>query len=134
MQHFIDQAIHNERFHECVHTNFSERFFDWKVTILFYTALHYLKALAATREIDIGNTHTDIEYNCNPDRSGRKMMITRNAWREYKNLYRYSHTSRYEGITDIDTFEKLKEIDYGYCKVHLNAFKKYIKGQGLPID
>lgn len=134
MQHFIDQAIHNERFHECVHSNFSERFFDWKVTILFYTALHYLKALAANRNIHIGNTHTDIEYNCNPDRTGRRMSITRTAWREYKNLYRYSHTSRYEGITDIETFEKLKEIDYGYCKIHLEAFKKYIKGQGLPID
>lgn len=134
MQHFIDQAIHNERFHECVHSNFSESFFDWKITILFYTAIHYLKALAADRNIDIGSTHTDIEYNCNPDRTGRKMPITRNAWREYKNLYRYSHTSRYEGITDIATFEKLKEIDYSYCKIHLDTFKKYIKGQGLPIN
>jgi hypothetical protein len=133
MQHFIDQAIHNERFHECVHSNFSDSFFDWEITILFYTAIHYLKALAANRNIDIGNTHTDIEYNCNPDRRGLKMPITRRAWNEYKSLYRYSHTSRYEGITDIETFDKLKEIDYGYCKIHLEAFKKYIKGQGLPI-
>lgn len=63
MQQFIDQAIHNEKFHECVHTNFTDSFFDWKITILFYTAIHYLKALAAKRNIDIGNTHADIERN-----------------------------------------------------------------------
>lgn len=133
MQQYIDQAIHNEDFHECVCTNFSDKFFDWKITILFYVAIHYLKALAAKKSIDIGETHMDIERNCNPDRANAAMRISANAWREYKNLFRYSQTSRYEGITDIETFEKLKEIDYSYCLKHLEFFKKYIKGQGIPI-
>lgn len=134
MQQFIDQAIHNEKFHERVHTNFTDSFFDWKITILFYTAIHYLKALAAKRNIDIGNTYADIERNCNPDRTGQKMLIARRSWNDYKSLYRYSQTSRYEGITDIETFDKLKQMDYAYCKVHLEAFKKYMKGQGLPVE
>lgn len=133
MQQHIEQAVHNQDFHDCIEHQFSTKFFDWKITALFYIALHYLKALAAHRSIDIGQTHQDIEKNVNPDRHNAKMRISRNAWKEYKNLYRYSHTARYEGITDVTTFERLKQIDHGYCLTHLDNFKKYLRGQGLSI-
>lgn len=61
------------------------------------------------------------------------MKISRNAWSEYKNLYHYSRTARYEGITDFETFEKLKQIDHRFCLTHLQNFKSYIKGQGIEI-
>jgi hypothetical protein len=133
MQQHIDQAKHNNDFHDCIESNFSGRFYDWKITVLFYVAIHYLKALAANRNIDIGVTHYDIEHNVNPDRNGKKMQISRNAWREYKNLFNYSRTSRYEGITDITTFEKLKQADHSYCLKHLDSFKNYIEGQGVTL-
>ncbi len=88
MQQHLDQAAHNQDFHDCIQKNFTTKFFDWKITILFYTAIHLLKALAAKRGINIGETHQDIEKNVNPDRPNAKMMITKNAWREYKSLYR----------------------------------------------
>ena len=134
MQRHLDQATHNENFHNCIESHFSDKFYDWKIIILFYIALHYLKSLAAKRNIDIGETHVEIEANVNPDRENAKMKITRKAWKEYKNLYRYSCTSRYEGITDFNTFEILKKKDHGYCLQHLNKFKKYIKGQGIGIN
>lgn len=133
MQEHIDQAKHNWDFHDCVETNFSGKFYDWKITVLFYIAIHYLKALASKRGIDIGETHFDIEHNVNPDRTGRKMQITKNAWREYKNLFNYSRTARYEGITDIATFEQLKQIDHSYCLKHLDNFRRYIEGQGVTL-
>lgn len=134
MQHHIDQATHNQQFHDCIETQFSGKFYDWKITVLFYIAIHYLKALAAQRKIDIGQTHYDIEHNVNPDRHGRKMTITKNAWREYKNLFAYSQTARYEGVTDISTFEILKKADHGYCLKHLENFRKYIEGQGVVLS
>lgn len=134
MQNHIDQANHNRDFHTCIEDNFSQKFCDWKITVLFYVALHYLKALASKRGIDIGETHYDIEKSVNPDRPGSVMKITRSAWREYKNLFNYSRTARYEGITEMNTFQNLKEIDHGYCVLHLENFKKYIEGQGIILD
>lgn len=130
----IKQARHNKEFHDCIDKEFPSRFCDWKITVLFYTALHYLKALAEKRTIDIGETHYDIEHNVNPDRNGRKMMISKGAWKNYKALFRYSQTARYEGITDFDTYNKIKEIDYKQSLIHLENFKKYIEGQGLKCD
>lgn len=134
MQHHIDQAKHNGTFHNCIEENFPGQFCDWKITVLFYTAIHYLKALAASKNIEIGDTHYDIENSVNPDRTGHVMPITKNAWREYRGLLEYSRTARYTGITDVETFEKLKAIDHQNCLKHLDNFKKYIVGRGVAVD
>jgi hypothetical protein len=132
VQH-LAQATHNQKFHDTIDNNFNEQFYDWKITVLFYVAIHYLKALASHRNIDIGETHYEIEQSVNPDRANSKMKITRGAWREYKNLFNYSRTARYEGITDFETFEKLKQLDHSYCLTHLGNFKKYIQSQGITV-
>lgn len=133
MQKHIDQASHNQKFHDSIDSQFGGEFYDWKITVLFYVAIHYLKALASKKGMDIGDTHHEIEYSVNPDRVSSKMKITRTAWREYKNLFNYSRTSRYEGITDFETFEKLKQLDHSYCIQHLENFKNYLRSQDLPI-
>lgn len=133
MKQHILQAQHNEAFHDNIVANFNDQFFDWRITVLFYVAIHYLQALAAMRGIHIGDTHYDIELSVNPDRNNNKMAISKAAWREYKNLFNYPRTAHYEGITDFATFERLKETDYNFCLRHLDKFKKYIQGQGLPI-
>lgn len=133
MRNYLSQAKHNEDFHSCISSEFENKFYDWKITALFYVALHYLKALAAKKGIDIGDTHYDIEHAVNPDRTNNKMSIRKGVWREYKALFSYSRTARYEGITDIETFEKLKEVDHSYCLRHLENFKKYIRSQGVDI-
>ena len=133
MHQHLEQANHNKNFHDCIETQFAGQFYDWKITVLFYVAIHYLKALADSKGVDIGETHFDIEHNVNPDRHHAKMRIKKGAWREYKNLFNYSRTARYEGITDIATFEQLKQVDHSYCLTHLDNFKKYIQGQGISI-
>ena len=134
MDRFLKQAIHNEEFHKCICDNSSDKFYDWKITSLFYTAIHYLKALALKRGINIGQTHHEIEQNVNPDRQRPAMRITKGAWSDYKNLLHYSKTSIYDGVdTDFETFELLMQKDYEYCVKHLDNFKKYLIGQGLEI-
>jgi hypothetical protein len=134
MDRFLKQAIHNEAFHKCICDNSSDNFYDWKITSLFYTAIHYLKALALKRGINIGQTHHEIEQNVNPDKNKPLMRVSKNAWYEYKKLLHYSRNSRYDGIdTDFETFELIMKVDYEECLKHLDTFKKYIKGQGLEI-
>ena len=130
MSKFYNQAIRNEEFHNSLVEKFNKKYFDWRITTLFYSAIHYLKNLAESRKIDIGQTHIEIEKNVNPEKPNPKMSITKNAWREYKSLLNYSRTSRYEGInTDIDTFEEIMNVDYKNCLIHFEKFKKYIENQ-----
>lgn len=133
MQQHLDQATHNEEFHNCIVKEFADKFYDWKITTIFYTSLHLLKALADKRGINIGSTHQEIEQNCNPKRHNCSMPINDKAWKNYKALYRYSHTARYEGITDIKTFEQIMSINYTFCLIHIDELKKYLRGKGLPI-
>lgn len=133
MQQHLEQASHNLKFHKSIESSFEGQFYDWRITVLFYVAIHYLKALAVHRGCAIGDTHFEIEKNVNPDRDNANMRISKNAWREYKSLLQYSQTARYNGITDINTFQELKRIDHSYCLVHLDKFKKYVVGQGVEI-
>ena len=43
--------------------------------LLFYCALHYLKALAEIRDIDLGETHSEIEKHINPQRHSPRMAL-----------------------------------------------------------
>ena len=131
MNRHLEQATHNQHFHDSIETNFEGRFYDWKITVLFYVALHYLQALADSRSISIGETHFEVEQNVNPDKVNAKMRISKGAWREYKSLSTYSRTARYQGITDYITFEELKQTDHQFCLKHLDNFKKYLNSQGL---
>jgi hypothetical protein len=135
MQNHLKQAKHNQELLSEMNVKFPQQFFDWKITISFYIAIHYLQALTDSKNIEIGQSHYDIELNINPNSNNNpKMRTTRGAWEEYRRLFRYSQTARYEGINeDIEEFEILMELDYIRCIKHLNNFKKYIKSQGLDI-
>jgi len=134
MQQHIEQARHNQDFYDCIHERFDSKFFDWKITTLFYIAIHYLKALAANRNIDIGETHYEIGNNVNPTSRHKPLMpISSNAWKAYRDIFQYSRTARYEGIRDKSIFEALKKKDCEDCLVKLEFFKKYIEGQGITV-
>ena len=135
MNRFLSQASHNEEFHECICENFSDKFYDWKITTLFYIAIHYLKALASKKGIDIGQTHYEIEQNVNPLKHNASMRIKKGAWMQYKSLLNYSKTSRYEGVvSDFETFENIMKNDYEMALINLEKFKKYIEKQGLDVN
>lgn len=134
MQSHLNQCNHNLDFHKLLCEKFSDKFFDWKITVLFYTAHHYLKAYYTNKGIDIGSTHNEIEKNINPKIQHAPYKIDKTCWGHYKGLYRYSQTARYEGIADIEKFEKiLKDNHDNFCIPHLDGVKKYITGKGFKI-
>lgn len=139
MNHHIEQVNHNYFFHKCICETYSDKFYDWKIIVLFYCAYHCLKALALKEKIDIGSTHSLIEINVNPKFSDRPktvhtMRISKTAWDNYNSLFCYSQSARYDGILDDETFEALKKEDYKRAIKHLEDFIKYIKGRGVPIE
>ena len=134
MEKYLLQAAHNKDFHECIEHSFNDKFYDWKITVLFYIAIHCLKALASKLNIEIGETHREVEKNINPDRTPHSLPISRAAYKNYRDLYQYSKTARYEGFTDFETFEKLKETDHSHCLIHLSNFQKYIESRGVKLD
>ena len=135
MQEFIDQANHNEELHTILCEKFPGHFFDWKVTVLFYCAVHYLKALAAKRGIKIGKTHVEIAQNCRWDAKGENAMpLTKTAFNNYKALRSYAETARYDGMLCApDEFEVDRKKDYDHSLQLLGNFKAYVKDQGLTI-
>ncbi|MBK8672427.1 MAG: HEPN domain-containing protein [Bacteroidetes bacterium] len=134
MSRFLKQASHNEDFHNCLCDNFDHKFYDWKITTVFYTAIHYLKALADKKGINIGQTHYDIENNINPKKYKPSMSLSKGAYNEYHTLLQYSRTARYEGIdTDEETYELIKKHDYENSLIHFDNFKKYLISKGLEI-
>ena len=129
----IPQAQHNQLFYNHIQSEFPIQFGDWKITVLFYIAIHYLQALADHRGIDIGCTHYDIEKNVNPNLPNAKMRITRNAWRCYRNLFQYSKIARYDGFVKIERFNTIQNYNHLHCMDNLEHFRKYIEGQGVEL-
>ncbi len=134
MEKHIRQAEHNKDFHLCIDGRFKDRFYDWKITVLFYIAIHCLKALAIKKTADIGENHREVELNINPDNRNATFPLNRGAYRSYRNLYQYSKTARYDGIVDFATFERLKEADHLHCLQELRNFQNYISTRGIDIS
>ena len=142
---FLRQAKHNEKFHSSTCEYFPDDFYDWKITTLFYTAIHYVKALSNQNGISIGEDHYQIRNNIKPpDRTGRKpsMAFSKSAWGYYDYLYRVSQISRYNGFvdktgifTDNESFQLIMCDEHNKCIEALEKLKRYIfDNRGLRED
>lgn len=127
---YIKKAKHNESFHDDLCDCFENKYFDWKITSLFYTSIHWIKTLALKENKNIGVTHKEINQNINPERNDSVLKISKGAYYFYINLYKQSKTARYDGIdTDHETFEELKKEDWEECKKFRDGLKKYLKNK-----
>jgi len=133
MRQYLDQGIHNAEFRRCIDQHYPNRFTDWKITVTFYEAHHYLRALAANKHINIGKTHSEIHAQVDPNRPNARMPISRSAWNSYSRMFRYAQISRYQGMTDRSTFETLLSSYYAHQLSDLELFKKYVTGKGASI-
>jgi hypothetical protein len=127
MNNHLNQAIRNEELHAVLLANEPNRFFDWKIVALFYAAFNYLKALSFKKNLNIGETQTEMANNCNPDIPKPIMPISREAWQQYNDLMNFSKEAR-----NNETNEEMRK-DYEACLFLLDGFKTYVRSQGLPI-
>ncbi|MFI5153552.1 MAG: hypothetical protein ACHQET_09480 [Chitinophagales bacterium] len=124
MQRYLEQAQRNEELHGILCTNHPDRFFNWKIMALHYSAFHYLKALAAKKNIEIGDTQHAIDKSCNPDNNSTLMPLQKDVWLLYEELQRQFRDSIYSSTDGNHMINELKGI-HGHCLEHLDSFKKY---------
>ncbi|HVA99164.1 MAG TPA: HEPN domain-containing protein [Bacteroidia bacterium] len=133
MDKHINQAKSNQKFHNCIHESFTDDYYDWKITSLFYVAIHGMKALITKKGQKAGSTHEEIDNQINPKRENAKLKVSNTCWINYRNLYNYSRSARYDGFTDIEIFKSDKKKDYEYSVKHLQDILKYLKEFSIDI-
>ncbi|HEY1024040.1 MAG TPA: HEPN domain-containing protein [Sphingobacteriaceae bacterium] len=127
---YLSQAAHNHNFLDCLNETFPDDYYDWKITVVFYIAIHVLKAFAKSKAIEVGDTHDDIDRSLNPSRGTPVYQLKKHVWNAYKNMYRYSRTSRYNGIDTSELFKVARRKDYEECLKYLEQFCAYMKKHG----
>jgi hypothetical protein len=133
MNQFHSQATHNQDFLDCIESTYPDNFFDWKITVTFYITIHLLKALAIQRGCLIGESHDEIFRSLDQRRGKPVMQFPPAMLSIYKNIYRYSRTSRYNGITDYDLTLTALKNDYLEVIKLKESFLSYMKGQGIVV-
>jgi uncharacterized protein (UPF0332 family) len=110
----LKQVAHNLTFFQSFDKN---TFPDWAVTILFYSALHYVDAFLATHEIDPGS-HVE------RDKMLRTVSQLRPLYNDYCFLKNQSHNARYSPPTPFtpDIIHQLEHTHLSNIKRTLQAF------------
>lgn len=130
---YINQYQHNLEFHNGVCDKYPDTYYDWKITLLFYCAYHLLQALAAHKNVVIGNYHKDILWNINPKNANRKLQIKQDVFYAFDQLFEYSRSARYNGFTDFEDFQSLKKADYEDAVKRFEYFRRYITSNGVAV-
>ena len=123
MRVHILQAKHNTDFHI-------------NITVVFYTALHLIKALAKKNNKRVGNTHSEIFKNIRNSPPGLLPLST-TACNMYNDLYTYSHSVRYDGIghlIDMETWNALKKEDHKVCEKLMGKFILHMDSRGISMN
>ncbi len=135
MDKHITQGKYNHSFHNSICTDYPEHYFDWKVVCLFYTALHYMRAYIISKGQNAGTSHREIETMIKPNQQTRAILeVSKTCWDNYRNLYLYSRTARYEGFIDLEGFDNDRKNDHIYSEQHLKDIILYLEGRGIAIN
>lgn len=90
-----EKALHNERFLDAPELTGGE-FADWAVTVLFYSALHWMRALAAQEGYQIKGYRTLGGIPGEEDVFRGTSIFTPQAYDWYRHLRDDSRDARYE--------------------------------------
>ncbi len=133
MKGHIEKAKHNEKFLEFIETNVTDDFHDWRITVIFYSGLHYMKALLKLKKIPSGHSHTDLDIVINPNNNKAKYPLPTNVYNLYQSLYQNARNSRYDAHLSNDFQILLMKVKTDESKKSLTEIKKYIKKEGLKF-
>jgi len=81
-------------------------FADWGIVVLFYAALHVVRAALHARETDHGTSHPQTQR-------GVEEVFPENAARSYERLYSRSRLVRYDELrASLADFQRLRDSDF----------------------
>ena len=124
----LDQAVHNYTFYCEVDSKLTEAFYDWKISSLFYTATHLLRAVMANRDIKVDPSHDELIKALNP-RIGKR-GVKKHCYDSFLILYNASIEARYSIIFNS------KHQDYlnsrlAKCKSAMESIESFVKSEGF---
>src|ERR1035437_9299301 len=94
----IEKAIKNCKFLEAIETHLPDDFFEWKITVVFYIAVHSVRALLKAKyKTYVGSSHKAID---NVIKSDGTYPFPLKQYRAYQALYVYSRDARYKVYDD----------------------------------
>ena len=122
---YYQQAVKNESFLSELEHHLPQDFYDWKTTIIFYTALHYLKSFGTVLGVNF-ETHVDASAALKAKGVGLPPDIDLgpHVWK-YAALYGHSRSSRYAGYVD-SNYGKLAKSRLKDDKRYLADIKDWI--------
>jgi hypothetical protein len=126
---YIQMINHNVEFDSTI----NETFYDWKVTTIFYIAVHYIKAYAKRMDVMLDNSHKSIFENINPNNPKAKIKLSPIAHQAYSKLFNLSLKSRYEGFIDLNIYLISEKIDYKIAKQYLKTIIEELEKQSFKI-
>lgn len=132
MEKHIEKGKLNEKFYDFLINNAPSEFIEWQITTLFYSALHYVKALLVKKKLPRTNTHEQLEKVINP--KNHHSPFDETSYYLYNELYRSSRSMRYDVYPDNSDF-KFVLIEYKRNEAfkHFTELKKNIRTLGLKI-
>ncbi|MDL1970998.1 MAG: HEPN domain-containing protein [Candidatus Desulfofervidaceae bacterium] len=120
VQEHLKKAEHNEKFFVCLLSDKSDPFLDWVITGMFYSALHYIRALAAQHGFKNVSSYAQIDRlfsTLTMFKHNKKVYIS------YRRLKDFSRNARYE-MEDFTRkeVEELEKEDFQNIKTFVLSY------------
>tara|TARA_R110001583_G_C5667331_1_gene410338 strand:+ start:924 stop:1307 length:384 start_codon:yes stop_codon:yes gene_type:complete len=112
---YENKAIHNEDFLQSIINDYPNTYFDWKVTVQFYCALHRCYCVLLTNGSVVETRH---QLNINNIKT-----INPELSRSLFSVYKNSRSSRYDGFINDDAMERINKINYQKSDSELRKIK-----------
>lgn len=133
MKEHIDRFKSNHEFLCGIEKNWPKDYNDWKITIIFYCALHLIKAYCKLNKKNIGFSHTQILENIDPSNTKALLPISVEAFNAYHDLYLLSKNSRYLGLYNDGTQLVLLDYNLKQAKTDIEIIKVFLTKEGLKF-
>lgn len=135
-QKHLNQAKNNFHFLSRVEDKLPEMFYDWKITVTFYTALHLIRAFTESKGQKLPENHVDVLKCIDPRNKNNNfpLVVNKGCYFCFSDLYNNSMDARYSGFLETSKRRKYLKKKYKESKSALKVIKQYLIKRGLPSD
>lgn len=134
MQSHLKQSEHNIALVKFIDVELADNYFDWRITILFYAALHLLKAWFVFKGIKREtNSHNELFAGLDSSNATSKARLPEKEYSQYYCLYQLSRTARYQSCYQSDNQKALLKYSLIQARSYYNEISKFLQSQGMDI-
>lgn len=127
-------AKQNITFYKDLCDSFPDQYFDWKTTVIFYTSLHLIEALAEEKSVQLGKNHHERFQSIDPNGNGN-MPIKEFIFSRYCELKDASEFCRYKPPLKMKVFQDYLRDELGKNYTMLLDIAAYVSSNSkLEID